>query len=227
VDYFRFADPAWNERAITIPNGIDPVDAPVAKPWQRSRKLRLAYVGTLYGPRNAVPVFDALARAIRAGDIAQDDLEFRAVGNVWLHLSMPPEVRIVETGYLPHTDAIAEMQAADALLLYEPPGSLAMTGKVYEYLATGRPILCVAPEDNRAARLVRELGAGIVADPEDPDAIHAAVLDLHARWRAGELATDERVRATVLERFSRETLTGQLAEVLSAATVRSASTATQ
>jgi hypothetical protein len=43
------------------------------------------------------------------------------------------------------------------------------------------------PPDGAAASLIRETGAGVVAPPEDVDAIAEALTGLHARWRAGEL----------------------------------------
>ena len=62
-----------------------------------------------------------------------------------------------------------------------------LSGKVFEYLATERPILAVVPENGAAAALIEETGAGVVAPPDDPAAIAAALTSLHERWRAGEL----------------------------------------
>src|SRR5579864_329479 len=39
--------------------------------------------------------------------------------------------------------------------------------KLYPILASGRPVLVLAPENSDAARLVRRTGCGVVADPED------------------------------------------------------------
>ena len=50
-----------------------------------------------------------------------------------------------------------------------------LSGKVFEYVAVGRPILAAVPPDGAAAELIRETGAGIVAPPDDVDAIRAAL----------------------------------------------------
>ena len=55
-----------------------------------------------------------------------------------------------------------------------------LSGKVFEYIAVGRPILAVVPPDGAAAELIRETGAGVVAPPDDPTAIRAALEELHA-----------------------------------------------
>ena len=60
-----------------------------------------------------------------------------------------------------------------------------MTTKIFEYLAAGRPILAAVPGDGAAAELLRETGAGVVAPPDDVDAI-ATALD---RARVGVAAT--------------------------------------
>jgi glycosyltransferase involved in cell wall biosynthesis len=109
------------------------------------------------------------------------------------------------------------MVGADVLLLYQAPGQRGMSGKIYEYLATGRPVLCVAPADNLAYRVVAELGAGECAEPDDPAGIEAAILALYHRWKDGRLEPNAAVRETALERYSRPKLTAELAGVLDAA----------
>lgn len=50
--------------------------------------------------------------------------------------------------------------------------------KLYSILAAGRPVLVVASPDCDAARIVSESGCGLVADPDDPRSVAAAILDL-------------------------------------------------
>jgi glycosyltransferase involved in cell wall biosynthesis len=47
--------------------------------------------------------------------------------------------------------------------------------KLYSILAAGRPVLAIAAAESDAARIVRESGCGISADPDDPAAIAAAI----------------------------------------------------
>jgi len=50
--------------------------------------------------------------------------------------------------------------------------------KLYSILAAGRPVLVVAPKESDAARIVVEDGCGMVADPDDPAAVAAAIREL-------------------------------------------------
>ena len=95
-----------------------------------------------------------------------------------------------------------------------PAASLAPSGKLFEYLASGRPVLCLAHEDNLASRLVREWGAGAVADPHDEQAIADALRELWRRWEEEGLPDQEQVRRRALERYSRRAGAEQLARVL-------------
>jgi glycosyltransferase involved in cell wall biosynthesis len=126
-------------------------------------------------------------------------------------------VAVIETGYIDHAASLREMASATVLLFYAPASSPAPSGKIFEYLASERPILCVARRDNLAFRLVEEWSAGRAAEPDAGQDIDAAIAELYRRWEAGELAAPVGTRRRVLERYSRRTLTGKLASALDAA----------
>lgn len=80
--------------------------------------------------------------------------------------------------------------------------------KLYSTLAAGRPILAVAPEQSDAARIVREAGCGLTADPDDPSAVAEAIRALRKNpQRLAEMGRRARetaknyARATELNRF--------------------------
>jgi len=47
--------------------------------------------------------------------------------------------------------------------------------KMYPVFAAGRPVLAVAPEESDVARIVRRHACGLIADPDNPAAVAAAV----------------------------------------------------
>ena len=87
----------------------------------------------------------------------------------------------------PYFESLELLHEAALLLLVVPPegGEGNHTGKLFPYLASGRPILALAPENNVAAELVRNSRSGLVAAPDDPDAIARALVECHAAWRRG------------------------------------------
>lgn len=216
--------PAEDDRRVVIYNGVDEADlqdtdGPVTPTGET---FSLTHVGSLYGRRDAAPVFEAIGRLVNAGRLSTSDIEVRLVGNVWLDAQRPNSLPydVTTVGYVPHGESIREMRSAGALLFFQPEGYPTSSGKIFEYLVAGRPILCVANRSNLASRLVEEFEAGVVVDPGDASAIEGAICSLHARWTEGSLAISPTVRDRALERFSRRSLTRKLDEVLTEAAAR-------
>ena len=214
ADYFELAGAPAGDH-VEILNGVDAADLPGDDVGPDPDRFVLAYVGTLYGIRNPEPVLRALARLTERGAVDRDRVVVRLVGSIWLEgFEPPPGIAVEVTGYLDHVRAVEEMCRATALLLYVPGATLAPSGKLFEYLASGRPLLCVANEHNLASRLVRDWGAGVVADPDDDTAIEAAILGLWRRWEADGLPRQDGVRERTLGSYSRSAAAVSLAEVL-------------
>jgi glycosyltransferase involved in cell wall biosynthesis len=212
--------PAGNARRVVIRNGVDPDDLETDlqdHTMANRDRFRLAHVGSLYGSRNAAPVLAAVRDLIDRGRLDSDRFEFRQVGHASLNGTRLESLPVTFTGYVNHEQAMAEMAMASALLFYQPPEEAGSSGKIYEYLASGRPVLCVAAPDNIAYRLVDELRAGECADARDAATVARALERLVAEWRRGTLAVDPRVREQTLCRFSRRQLAAELADVLRAA----------
>jgi glycosyltransferase involved in cell wall biosynthesis len=215
ADYFRLVGTeADDPRRVEIVNGVDEADLPNPPPMPRPDKFVLTNVGTIYGSIDPSPALRVLAALVTKGAIDAEKLEVRLVGSIWEPDFVPPTgITITTTGYVDHSRAVAEMFAANVLLLYRPSSTLAPSGKVFEYLASGRPILCLTHPDNLASRLVRNWNAGTTANPDDPDAIEHAILTLWQRWEEGDLPDQEEVRRWTLERYSRRANTVRLAQV--------------
>jgi len=91
----------------------------------------------------------------------------------------------------PHIESLASMRSAGALLLLGHGGaadSLLYTGKIYEYLSSGRPVLGIV-DPGPGAALIRSSRAGAVIAPGDEEGAAQAILGwLHA-WRGGASLT--------------------------------------
>jgi glycosyltransferase involved in cell wall biosynthesis len=122
-----------------------------------------------------------------------------------------PDLRglVRPVGQLPRPRALALQRLADSLLVITEGSrrrSVA-TGKLFEYLAAGKPVL-VLGEETEAARIVTEADAGFAASATDPDAIAAALRRL-AEGPAPSGASPENVR-----RFSYPELANRLGSLI-------------
>jgi glycosyltransferase involved in cell wall biosynthesis len=86
-----------------------------------------------------------------------------------------PNVRFLP--FFPIEQVPHVMMAGDVHIVTVRRGleGVVVPSKLYSILAAGRPVLAIAAAESDAARIVRESGCGISADPDDPAAIAAAI----------------------------------------------------
>lgn len=222
-----------NPRAVTITNGYDPdeADRAVSAAGQalvRGDRFTVAYTGTLaLGGASPQPLLDAVRR-LRVADpeaAAMLDLVFAGpMSATDLEQLQAPDldntVRVV--GAVPRDDALGLQRAADALVLFVDGRRPSIaTGKLYEYLSSGSPIL-VLGEGSVAARIVAEAGTGVVVPAEDPGAIAVALGRLVRQQELPPPAADD-----ALERYSYPRIAVEVAEQVERAIARRAGLSTQ
>lgn len=213
--------PSQRAKFLTITNGFDPDDFRSRRrelPPGSGGQFVLSYVGRFDRYRINDALLDGFRQFAARAAAEQARFLFRVVG----HCTDETRARVLGTGLscdfvgpVSHAEAIREMAAADALLLSADDtgrhaGSV-ISGKTFEYLASGRPILCVGSRDGDGERIVRSCEAGIAA-PFEAGAIAESLRMLYDGWRSGSPirgCTPDR-----LEPYSRVTLTRKLASVL-------------
>ena len=160
-----FAEKADVAGKITVvPNGYDNDDFK-EKLGVRSEELGvinkfgiISYVGVM------APQYDLLP--LKALVSSRKDILLRFVGVVSEEIQQEIKSWGVQAEFIPyvsHKQAIAYMRASDALLLFIPnvPNNEGiLTGKLFEYLASGGKILLFGPENGDAMHLISECGAG-------------------------------------------------------------------
>jgi len=117
------------------------------------------------------------------------------------------------TASVPHRELMVRYSESAALLIvlegYKDAEGY-MPGKLFEYLATGLPVLGSGPEDGDAAQLLNETGAGKMIGAANGAAMRKAILDTFVAWR-----NPLREGYVPIERCSRRKLTERLAEIIS------------
>jgi len=192
-------DPA---RFVYLPNGFDPDDwrrarqkdaGARAQDPSRERAFVLLHAGQLAHRPTVHTLLEAARRVVERDPSASRDLRVRFLGGneeigakEETRYGLGPVLEILPSR--PHVASLAEMGRAGALLLLGHGGAadaLLYTGKIYEYLSSGRPVLAILDE-GPAADLIRATAAGIVLRPGDTGAVAAALENLLLAWRAGE-----------------------------------------
>jgi glycosyltransferase involved in cell wall biosynthesis len=203
-----------------LPNGYDADDFAHNLPAPRERdRFTLVYTGSFYAHgRSSRSILEAFRVAIQSGRIPRQSLCLRLIGNIgkatqaWIaELGLGDIVEA--SGFVPHAQSISHLLAADALLLVigdAPDSAGVYTGKLFEYLAAGKPILCLA-NAGVAADLVVNTRTGRFVSPEDVGLITDSLVDMFQAWQAGQLRITPDLE--LIRSFERKQLTGRLAGI--------------
>ena len=220
VEDFKRNYPKYSEKFRLITNGFDPADFENIS-GKIEDKFSVVHVGTIYGatrnPSGFLTAFDdflstegvnpELCRAIFAGNMDRYNLGVveEKMKN-FRHKSC-----FIQIPYIAHEECIKLLYSSSVLLLVEGE-SKSLTGKVFEYLAAGRPILALAAENSPVAELIRETASGTVLELTDSAKIKDCLLKLYADFKTRGLHDNKNF--ALIKKFSRKELTKQLAEVI-------------
>lgn len=145
-----------------IPNGYDKDDFKDIKPVVTHRH-NIVHAGNFYLGRSPIPFLNAFARLIKSKPEFFKNWELTLVGS-GIELSKDIEslgisdhVNII--GHVSHRDAIGYMLGSKALLLVPGIGKTTLTGKIFEYIGSKKPIFVMGSE-SAASMLVEDLGIG-------------------------------------------------------------------
>lgn len=189
-EYAAHYGPALARKFFVVPNGCDPEefrDVPRRTP---DDLFTLLHAGSLYGQRSPVPLFQAVAGAIAKGTIDRRRFRVQLIGTSTLDRDITSAISdlglgdiVVSSPRVPRREIIQAMASASALLALQPGTTVSIPGKVYEYLAMGKPLFALC-EEGDTAHLIRSSGVGVVVTAKEVAAIEsglARLLDLASR----------------------------------------------
>lgn len=204
-----------HRRIYLLTNGYDPADVPAGfSPKEKVEgKLHLVYSGVIDGIRNPIPLMEALKSEFQHGI---EEVKWTFVGKVseqvqtyvkedaWL------SERIHFAGYVSHSEVFGFYAKADVLVLILTDTKNAqgnIPGKLFEYLATGVPVLALGDPEGDSAKILKDAGAGQVI-------AHTDAASIKAQLRTLMDSSLKKVDPKDLEKYSRQHLSHQLARIL-------------
>lgn len=201
-----------------ITNGYDQDDI-AGVDVRIDERFSVAHIGTMVKTRNPLLLWEVLSEEVLKDTDFANELEIKLVGSVDYSVTESIEAAglgnyVNKISYVPHNEVVKIQQQSQVLLLLindTPNAKVILPGKFFEYMAARRPILCIGPRDGDAAEVILETNAGYVSEKDDKESIRKAINELYSRFRTGKNIVDSKGIA----RFSRESLTGRMAECLS------------
>ena len=196
-------------KVTVITNGYDEEDfegADAKKPGE----FTISYIGTLSGAypvRGFIAALNVLTekgisfRLKFTGVVSREQKE--------LIISTVGITNVEFISFSAHSTAVKNMLDSTALLLIIPDHQSSrsiITGKLFEYLASGNPVICLGPVDGDAAGILQETGHGKTFDYNDSEGISEYLIFLSSN---PELT--EKISPTI---YSRENLVKKVIALL-------------
>jgi len=178
----------------------------------------IVHIGSINAARNPTVLWMALNELLENNIELKKHLKIKLVGNiepvVFSDIEQYQLKDYVETvGYLSHIEAINFQQTSKLLLLLinnTPNANGILTGKLYEYMASNRPILAIGPVQSDIARLIEETNAGTIVDFNDVTGMKTAINNLFEKYKQGKLNSE----ASEYQQYSRKAQCGVMAKLL-------------
>ncbi len=199
------------DKFVVITNGYDAQDFEGAEPVSFP-SFTIVYTGkfcTREAFRNPTAFFNALrilrerSRQIKFVHVG---LKEEVVLNLAKKIGVDDLVDFV--GPCPYLETLKYTKGANALLLIAGGQRTEQTTKIFDYLASEKPILALAKRDGEIARILKEVPNAMIIDDDNPQTIAQAIDDVYSGKSLVGKTTD------IKRKYTRRELAKQLAKLL-------------
>ena len=209
-----------------ITNGFDECDF-AAEPCHEAEggsdnEFCITHTGLFAADGNPTVLWEVLAEKCASDNAFRKALKIKLIGktddSILTALNEAGLSECVKNiGYLPHSEAVEQQRNASLLILplrKEPEYKAVLPGKLFEYLASRRPVLGIGQKDGAMAMILNETKTGVVLDWEDREAIARHIDSCWEKHLAGKLVTD----GADISQFTRRSLTNRMAQLFDSLT---------
>ena len=199
-----------------ITNGYDEED--FDQVVEQDGYFNITHTGLFAADGNPESLWAALSQKSREDDEFSKMLRIRLAGkndkaiiSSIINAGLASNLR--DIGYVSHQDAVREQKNASVLILplrKEPEYRATIPGKLFEYLASRRPVLGIGQKDGAMARILESSKAGVVSDWDEYADIYRHISNY---W---ELFKSDKLEAGTenIEKYTRKALTRDMAALM-------------
>ncbi len=215
-----------NSNVNVVMNGFDISDMEssefrVQNSEFKVQEFSLVYTGN-FKPNQHIPkIWDGICELISEREDFAKDFKIRIVGNV--DSSVPEYFEAKGVGgkldlvsYVPHAEVTRIMDTSSLLLFVVPQSKnnkLIITGKLFEYLASGSPVISVGPIDGDAAAILDDTAREKMLDYQEKDLFKQKLLQLYEAWKAND-GNLKKLDTAMLDKYSRRSSAELMAEIM-------------
>lgn len=184
-------------KVIQLPNGFDPEDFQNRKLSNEDNYFTVCYAGTMSSIYHPEMIFNAISKLIEEGNI--EKIRLKIVGSISediqnniKKLNLANICDYIDT--VPHEKVIDYLLNAKLLLLIIPDVDNSegiVTGKLFEYLASKKRILCLGPKNGDAAKIIKKCNAGSTFERNEVYQIQEFIKTTYNAFIDGKLSENE------------------------------------
>jgi hypothetical protein len=177
-----------------ITNGFDDVDFPDDITFNNPN-FEITHVGSINSDRDTPLLWEVLEELAAEDAQFNTDLKIKLVGKIDIstkrtiaNYNYKHDVEFLD--FVPHEEACRIMQNSTILLLLLkkiPTIKAVIPGKIFEYLAAKRPILCLGSDNGDSARILKEVNAGVAINHGDRATLKREIINLYQSFKEGSL----------------------------------------
>ena len=201
------------KRVEIIENGFDPQDFLDDTNHELDEKFSIAHIGSFTPSRNHLVLWKALSHLVDEQEEFKSKLEIKLIGKVDYSVlqsikDFGLDTYLKKIEYVSHSEVIKHQKTSKLLLLMvnnTPNAKGIVTGKVFEYMASKRPILAIGPKDGDLGEILTQTSSGIVCDYDNVENLSSTI------WR---IFKDDTKFENNISLYSRVELTEKLVNLL-------------
>jgi glycosyltransferase involved in cell wall biosynthesis len=207
-------------KVSTITNGFDysGTDLNANINQASHEKLKFLYTGSLYGHFNPVFLMESMADWVKMNNVSLDKIQIDFFGNSdrdynELAKNLGLEKSVQFHGFKPQNELHSYFQETDFVILllgFRREYKNVVPAKIFEYLASGKKILALAPK-GVTTDLIDKYNAGIYLTLSDKIKMIETLNAIYQEWLKNPAETG---RLRYIEEIDRKILTGKLADIL-------------
>lgn len=202
-------------KAELLTNGYDEEDFQFIT-YTRLDKFTIRHIGIVNEQRDPVPFMEAFQQLLDEHEDFRAHVLLEFVGDVYepfkeyirKHTALQPFVRF--TGNVSHEEVMKYYGSTSLLLLiltgYRDPHGF-FPGKLFEYIATGIPVLSIGPTVSDAAVVLEQANTGVMVESTDLPGIKQALLNAYVEWNSSDTPL---VKKGNIGLYSRKVITKKL-----------------
>ncbi len=181
------------------------------------KNFTITHTGLFAADGNPTVLWDVLSEKCAKDEQFKKLLKIKLIGKNDEQIIKALEDRglkdmLEDMGYQPHSAAVQEQRTASVLILplrKEPEYKAVLPGKLFEYLASFRPVLGIGQTDGAMAMILNETKTGKVIDWEDKEGISEYIEKCWKMHLEGRLTTE----GADLSHFTRRSITRRMVQL--------------